>query len=175
MRRRELEHVIFEVGRRFDLREVFIVGSSAILAVMPDPPDGALKATRDVDIIPPGDEDERMADRISFVLGEASDFDDEYGYYAQGVSMNTQRYAPRGWQTRTVDIRFDAYVGRCMEPHDLVLSKLGAGRVKDLEFARAAAKLTLIVQDVLLERLKLVQTTEEHVGVIANYIAALFK
>jgi hypothetical protein len=175
MRRRDLEHVIFEVGRRFDLREVFIVGSSAILAVMPDPPDGALTATRDVDIIPPGDVDERMADRISFVLGEASEFDDEYGYYAQGVSLNTPRYAPRGWQTRTVDIHLDAYVGRCMEPHDLVLSKLGAGREKDLEFTHAAAKLKLVDQKMLIERLKLVNTTEEHIRLMANRIAALFK
>jgi hypothetical protein len=54
MRRRELQHVILEVGRRFNLKEVFIIGSAAILATMPDPPEGALTMTRDVDIIPPG-------------------------------------------------------------------------------------------------------------------------
>jgi hypothetical protein len=65
MRCRELQHIILEVGARFALREVFVIGSSAILAVMPDPPEGALTATRDVDIIPPNDEDERIADRRS--------------------------------------------------------------------------------------------------------------
>jgi len=71
MRRRELQHVILEIGERFGLTEVFVIGSSAILAVLPNPPEGVLTATRDVDIIPPHDEDERMADRISFVIGEA--------------------------------------------------------------------------------------------------------
>ena len=99
MRRRELQHVILEVGRRFNLKEVFIIGSAAILATMPEPPEGALTMTRDVDIIPPGDDDERLADQISFVLGEASPFDEEYGYHAQGVSSKTPTYAPRNWQS----------------------------------------------------------------------------
>jgi hypothetical protein len=175
MRRRELQHVIFEVGRRFNLKEVFIIGSAAILAAMPEPPEGALTMTRDVDIIPPGDDDERVADQISFVLGEASPFDEEYGYHAQGVSFKTPTYAPRGWPTRTIDVRFDAYVGHCMEPHDLVLSKLGVGREKDLDFARAAADLKLVDQQILLERLEIVQTSEEHTNLIAGRIAALVR
>jgi hypothetical protein len=63
---------------RFDHLDFYIVGSAAILAARPDPPAGSLTATRDVDVIPPGD-DEQLADRISFVLGEASDFDIEPG------------------------------------------------------------------------------------------------
>lgn len=34
-----------------------------------------------------------------------------------------------------------------MEPHDLVLSKIGAGREKDLEFARAALALGLVTRE----------------------------
>jgi hypothetical protein len=60
MRCRELQHIILEVGARFALREVFVIGSSAILAVMPDPPEGALTATRDVDIIPPSSSAKRV-------------------------------------------------------------------------------------------------------------------
>jgi hypothetical protein len=51
MRSRELRHIILEVGDRFPLTEVFVIGSSGILAVLPDPPEGVLTATRDVDII----------------------------------------------------------------------------------------------------------------------------
>jgi hypothetical protein len=53
----------------------------------PDPPEGALTATRDVDVISPQD-DERMTDRISFVLNEASDFDLVWGYYVQGLTSD---------------------------------------------------------------------------------------
>jgi hypothetical protein len=174
MRRRELQHIILEIGERFALTEVFVIGSSAILAVIPDPPEGVLTATRVVDIIPPNDEDERIADQISYVIGEASPFDFEYGYHAQGVSLKTPTYAPHGWQARTIDLAVGKIVGRCMEPNDVVMSKLGAGREKDLQFAGAAAALGLVVKSVLLARLSLVSTTPDHSRLIAARISALF-
>jgi hypothetical protein len=174
MRLRELQHIILEVGERFALREVFVIGSAAILAALPDPPEGLLTATRDVDIIPPNDEDERLADQISFVIGEASPFDVEHGYHAQGVSIRTPSYAPQGWQGRTIDVSVGRIVARCMEPHDVVLSKLAAGREKDLEFARAAATLGVVERSVLITRLALVPATEEHSRLIHERIQALF-
>jgi len=165
--------VIFEIGRRFDLRNFYIIGSAAILAVLPNPPEGALTATRDVDVIPL-DDDRGVAERISSVLGEASEFDFEHGYYAQGVTSETPAYAPSQWMERAVPIRVDAYTGWCMETHDLVLSKLGAGREKDIEFAKAAAALALVQRDELLRRLPLVSCADEHRRLIANRVSALF-
>jgi hypothetical protein len=173
MQRHQLQHVILEIGRRFDLRDFYIVGSAAILAALPDPPPGSLTATRDVDVIPPGD-DEQLADRISFVLGEASDFDIEHGYYAQGVSLRTAAFAPTDWPSRAIPVRVAEYTGWCMEPHDLVLSKLGASREKDLEFARDVAKLDLIRRDGLMARLESVSCSDEHRRQIAARVHALF-
>jgi hypothetical protein len=171
--RSQLQHVILEIGRRFDLYDFHIVGSAAILAVLPNPPEGALTATRDVDVIPPQD-DERMADRISFVLGEASDFDLEYGYYAQGVASSTPRYAPTGWKARAVPIRVEKYTGWCMETHDLVLSKLGAGREKDFDFARSVTQLGLLQHEKLMRRLQDVPGSEEDHRLIEARIKSLF-
>lgn len=168
----QLQHVILEIGRRFDIDEFHIIGSAAILAALPNPPEGALTATRDVDVIPPND-DERLADRISFVLGEASDFDAEYGYYAQGVTSYTPRFAPPDWMTRAIPVRVDRYTGWCMEPNDLVLSKLGAGREKDLDFARSAVQLGLVQRDELTTRLDRVACSEEHRRLISSRIDAL--
>lgn len=173
MIRSQLQHVILEIGRRFDLRDFHVIGSAAILATLPNPPAGALTATRDVDVIPP-DDDERLADRISFVLGEASDFDVEHGYYAQGVTSRTPTYAPGGWMARAVPVHVDGYTGWCMEVHDLVLSKLGAGREKDLDFARSAAALKLLRREVLLRRLEEVVCSDEHRQLIRARISALF-
>jgi hypothetical protein len=173
MYRAQLQHVILEIGRRFDLSDFYVIGSAAILAALPNPPNGALTATRDVDVIPPQD-DERMADRISFVLGEASDFDLEHGYYAQGVTSATPRYAPSGWKTRAVPIRVEEYSAWCMEAHDLVLSKLGAGRDKDLDFARSAAELRLLQRKELLLRLQDVDCSDEHRRQISARIKAIF-
>ncbi len=169
----QLRHVIFEIGRRFDLYDFHIIGSAAILAALPNPPEGALTATRDVDVIPPQD-DERMADRISFVLGEASEFDLEHGYYAQGVTSATPRYAPSGWKARAVPIRVEKYTAWCMEAHDLVLSKLGAGREKDLDFAQSAAELGLLQREELLRRLRDVPCPDEDRRLIEARITKLF-
>jgi hypothetical protein len=62
-----------------------------------------------------------------------------------------------------------------MDPHDVVLSKLGAGREKDLEFASAAAASGLVVQSVLITRLALVSATAEHSRLIVERIAALYR
>lgn len=168
----QLQHVILEIGRRVDIDECHIIGSAAILAALPNPPDGALTATRDVDVIPPND-DERLADRISFVLGEASDFDAEYGYYAQGVTSRTPMFAPADWMSRAIPVRVERYTGWCMEPNDLVLSKLGAGREKDLDFARSAVQLGVVRRDLLTTRLDRVACSDEHRRLIASCIDAL--
>lgn len=115
-----------------------------------------------------------MADQISFVLGEASDFEAEYGYYAQGVTTRTPTFAPRDWMLRTIPIGVEQIVGRCMDPDALVLSKLGAGREKDLAFGRSVAKLGLVQRDRLIERLVLVECSEVHRKLIASRIDALF-
>ncbi len=173
MVRSQLQHVILEIGCRFDLRDFYIIGSAAILAVLPNPPDGALTATRDIDVVSPND-DERLADRISFVLGEASEFDLEHGYHAQGVTSRTPTYAPSGWMTRAVPVRVDKYTGWCMEAHDLVLSKLGAGREKDIDFARSAASLRLVRRDELLRRLRNVACSDEHRRLIGDRVRGIF-
>lgn len=173
MHRSQLQHVILEIGRRFDLSDFHVAGSAAILAVLPNPSEGALTATRDFEVIPPQD-DERMADRISFVLGEASDFDFEHGYYAQGVTSKKTTYAPAGWMSRAVPIGVEKYTGWCMEVHDLVLSKIGAGREKDIDFAGAAAALGLRRRDQLLQRLQDVACSAEHRTLIEARIDALF-
>jgi hypothetical protein len=165
--------VILELGCRFDLKEIFIIGSSAILAVLPDPPVGELTASRDVDVIAPADE-ERLADQISYVLGEGSDFDKDYGYYADGVTSGTPSYAPRDWKTRTLPVRVQDVIGHCMAPDDLVLSKRGVGREKDLDFSKSVAKLQLVKQEALLERLVLVNCGEDHRKLIEARVRALF-
>lgn len=62
-----------------------------------------------------------------------------YGYYAQGVDVNTATLAD-GWQDRLV--RFspaaaNGATGLCLERHDLAISKLVAGRPKAFEFVTA--------------------------------------
>ena len=174
MRRPQLEHVTLEVGRRNDLEYFYIIGSAANLAVVPDPPEWALNVTRDADVISPH-QDDALSDRISRVLGESLEVVIEHGYYVQGVSRSTPAFAPQGREQRANPVRVQTrHTGLCMEPHDLVIGKLGAGREKDLEFARAVADLGILHRVVLLERLALVKTNGAHSRLIAARIEGFF-
>lgn len=107
------------------------------------------------------DVEEEVNDRIAFILGEGSPFDEMFGIYAQPVSFETPACAPLHWVSRTLAFRANAVTALCMEPHDLAVSKYGAGRQKDLEFTRVLAGEGHVQKQTLLERLALVECDGE--------------
>lgn len=133
MKRTELEHVIRASAAIANQTEFVVLGTAALLATVPDPPN-ALAQTRDVDLYPL--RDPGAADLIEGSIGELSPFDKLYGYYAQGVGPETATL-PDGWQGRLVPIQnanTHGAIAYCLEPHDLAASKLYAFRHKDREF-----------------------------------------
>jgi len=103
------------------------------------------------------DPEERKSDLVDGAIGELSPFHDRFGFYGQGVSLSTATL-PMGWEERLIS--FDnPEAGEsqavCLEPHDLVVSKLVAGREKDYRFARALLEARLIRAEVLSERVEL--------------------
>lgn len=102
------------------------------------------------------DTDASKALEVDGVLGEFSPFHELYSYYAQGVALSTA-LLPAGWRDRLVryDLRAaDPAEAVCLDPHDLVISKLLAYREKDLQFAAALVEAGLIDLEVLGERVK---------------------
>lgn len=78
------------------------------------------------------DPDEVKSDKVDGAIGELSGFHKMNQYYAQGVSLGLAKL-PEGWEGRLV--RFENQSsqpgrGLCLEPHDLVASKLAANRDK---------------------------------------------
>jgi len=178
MRRRDLEYVIAEVGRRTGLDYFYIIGSAAVLASLPAARDPALVGTRDVDILPAPEDPARQqeyADRLDRIFGEMSDFDTEHGYYVQGVDSTTPKYAPAGWMERAIPVRARNITGLCMEPHDLALSKYGAGREKDLVFTAALAKTGAVKEAVLVSRLAAVAAPTTLIDLMHQRIQADFR
>jgi len=161
MRRDQLEHLIRAAGRILDTDEVVVIGSQAILAsVTTGLP---VEATRSIeaDILPFDDPDEAKADLIDGLLGEASMFQETHGIYAQGVGQHTARL-PDGWQDRLVALsneNTNGVTGWCLEPHDLCVSKLLAGRPKDHEFCRALIRAGIVEPVTLTDRLALTDAT----------------
>ena len=135
MRRSELEHVIRAASAITDQYEIMIIGSQSILGAVPNPPD-SLTESMEADVYPLHRPD--LADLIDGGIGEGSPFHDRFGYYAQGVGPETA-VLPEGWENRVVRIQnqnTDLKVGLCLEPHDLAVSKLAAGREKDWLFVQ---------------------------------------
>lgn len=62
--------------------------------------------------------------------------------------------------------------GWCLEPHDLVLSKLVAGRAKDIAFAREALRHRIVRRRVLEERAALLPVSEAARAAVAARIEA---
>jgi hypothetical protein len=135
-----------------------VIGSQAILGSYSED-ELPLEAIRSIeaDVAFRVDPDESKADQVDGAIGEGSSFHSMYSYYAQGVSVSTA-VLPAGWEERVVAYeRADALPSHpvCLERHDLVVSKLVAGREKDLEFATALISARLVDPDVLLERAEL--------------------
>jgi vacuolar-type H+-ATPase subunit B/Vma2 len=74
-----------------------------------------------------------------------------------------------------VPVKVDGYTGLCMEIHDLVLSKYGAGREKDLLFTRALVKTGMLDKAVLITRLEDVEAVAAVNSLIRERVEADFK
>ena len=155
MRLEQFEHLLAAAAEVTGQDEFVVVGSQAILGTFNEPPDSMLQSM-EADIYPKRAPD--AADLIDGNLGDGSQFHAAFGYYAHGVGPETAK-APRGWQERLVRRVIPARAGSdrtavvwCLEIHDLVLSKLAAGRERHSDYAADALKAGLVLPEVLLAR-----------------------
>lgn len=158
MRREELAHVLRAAARIADDQEILVIGSQAILGSYWEddlPEEAWLSVEADVAFL--DDPDATKADLVDGAIGELSEFHQTNSYYAQGVEVRTA-ILPDGWRNRLVrfsDRSAEPATAVCLEPHDLVISKLAAHREKDFAFASALLAAGLVDTDVLLERARL--------------------
>lgn len=170
MTRAELEHAIRAAGGISGDRELYIVGSQAILGAFPDAHPELLRSM-EVDIAPKNKPE--LEEVIEGAVGELSIFHSTFGFYIDGVDITAIKL-PAGWQTRLVVIsnpNTNGYTGLCLDPVDLALSKLYAGREKDLDFVRVMLRETLVSRADLEARLATSGFDEATRDVIAARIA----
>jgi hypothetical protein len=133
MQRHQLEHIIRAATGITGAQEFVIVGSQAVLGQFPQAP-ADLLVSIEADIF--SFRDPADSDLIDGSIGEGSPFHQTFGYYAHGVGADTA-VLPDGWRQRLVPLRNQntgGGTGLCLEVHDLAVSKLVAGREKDLAF-----------------------------------------
>lgn len=99
------------------------------------------------------------AERISDILeniGHHSAFDDTYGYYVDGVGPHTA-VLPVDWNMRSKEYHSPAtngVVAVVPHPDDIAISKLCAGREKDLDWVAAGQASGLIDLDTVTARVE---------------------
>jgi hypothetical protein len=114
-------------------------------------------------VLGPGGEED--ADLIDGALGELSMFHESFGVYADGV-LPTTATLPTGWRERLVAYakpNTNGVTAHCLEPHDLVVAKLVAGRPKDHDFIAALFRADLIDLGLIAERLGLIDREDDEV------------
>lgn len=144
-----------------------IMGSQSILAsysamVL----DSELMMSAEVDIMPIASdrhEIDRLSDHLDGSLGQDSQFQESFGFHVDGISIETS-VLPDGWVDRLipeVDPESGA-TGWCLDPHDLAVAKLIAGRPKDIDFVEILVAQRLI--DPIVVREGLLTLDDERVG-----------
>jgi len=189
MNRNELEHIIRAAGEIAKVRKIIIMGSQSVLGQFPNISEALpesnhtdislitesreiLSRSIEVDIMVPASEEK--TEIVEAAIGELSSFHDTFGYYAQGVDKSTSNL-PEGWEGRLVEICNEntyGISGLCLEIHDLIISKLYAGRKKDIEFFNAAANLGLLSSETLIERLNMTPMSNERRRIIEKRITS---
>ncbi len=152
MRRQQLEHIIRAAAGITGAPEFVIIGSQAVLGQFPEAP-GDLLVSIEADIFTLRDPAD--SDLIDGSIGEGSPLNLTFGYNSHGVSIETA-LLPTGWHDRLIPIQNENTgegTGLCLEIHDLAVSKLVAGREKDLDFVSGLLRHRLILKDTFRARL----------------------
>jgi hypothetical protein len=150
--RSQLEHIIRAAAGNADTREIVVIGSQSILGAFPEAP-SELLVSMEADVYPKDRPEHSII--IDGSIGERSMFHETFGYYAHGVDPTTA-ILPVGWQDRLVRVENEntrGNIGWCLEPHDLAVSKLVAGRDKDLRFVTSLLRHSMVSESTLRERL----------------------
>ncbi|MBI4586539.1 MAG: hypothetical protein HY717_21220 [Planctomycetes bacterium] len=171
MHRHQLEHAIRASSVITGETEFIVIGSSALLGSFPNAP-AELTASLEVDIYPR--QDPKAADKLN-VIGELSLFHQTHGFWVDPVGPETATLPP-GWESRLVPVsnaNTNHAVGWCLEVHDMAVSKLFAGRDKDMDFIRGLLNHGFINKDRLNDFIQGVQIDEKQKLAAMNRLAAL--
>lgn len=144
MKRDNLEHII-RASSVITNDAIIVIGSQAMLGSFSEPPEEIAKSMG-VDVYALSDDG--MSKMIDDAIGEDTIFHESYGYYARGVSSETA-VLPDGWMDRLIDIRLEKSVGYCLSPEDITVSKIIAGREKDIEYVKCLINHKMIKFDLV--------------------------
>jgi hypothetical protein len=149
MKKSELQTALRAASRVARQSEFILIGSQAIHAHCSRPPAEVL-LSQECDLYPRTYP--QAAHALDIELGPDSAFARRHGFYVDVVTPELATL-PAGWEGRLKPFRAGRVTAFCLEVHDLLASKLAAGRLKDLELVGAVLKLALAKTPVLHRRI----------------------
>jgi hypothetical protein len=147
----QFDHICRAAAAVAGVKKVYVFGANAIIPWLAQAqhaiplPDFVPSRELDVSV-----GDEKLDTLIDGSIGELSSFDQTFSVYAHGVNLAAFQ-APANWRQRTGK-RIEPVSGVeiiAPHPHDLIISKLSAGRPKDFDFAVSVARLFPMPENVL--------------------------
>jgi hypothetical protein len=169
MRKRELEKTLRAAGRIAKEEEFFLIGSQAVHAYCLRPPAEVL-LSQECDLYPKNRPE--TANLLHAQLGRGSRFARSHGFYADVVTPEIASL-PFGWQSRLKPLQVGRITALCLDIHDLVVSKLAAGRLKDREFIGALSRRKLITSTMVRRRIRLFPVARDQSMLRARFQAVL--
>lgn len=149
MKRSELNAALQAAGKTAQETDFLLIGSQAVHAYCRRPPAEVL-LSQECDIYPVNRPE--ASELLHAHLGRGSDYARQNGFYVDVVTPDLAGL-PEGWKSRLHRFRAGPVTAWCLEVHDLVVSKLAAGRLKDLEFVAALFLRTLADPRTVLRRI----------------------
>ena len=150
MRKEQLEEILRAASALVGRKEFVLFGSQTVHAITTTPPVEVLMS-RECDVWL--NEEPAVREVLKKELGVESPFQQTKGYYLDPVPPDLP-LVPRQWEQRLRDWMVDDIRIRCLEIHDLIVSKLSAGRLKDYEFIAAVVMAKLARADEVARRIQ---------------------
>lgn len=134
MNRNDIDRLLIEAMRITNHRDFVIIGSLSVLGAAENPPT-SMTGSIDVDLYPKNDPD--RASEIAAALGLGSEFERDFGYYADAVSPMLPTL-PEGWEKRLIRVQFNSGVSAWfLESNDAAISKYVRSEPRDREWIRS--------------------------------------
>ncbi|MDB6040624.1 MAG: hypothetical protein JWM99_4465 [Verrucomicrobiales bacterium] len=177
MKRDEIELLLREAGKLARETEFFMIGSQAAHAYSENPPAEVL-LSQECDIYPKNRPETALF--LDVKLGPKSPFATDKGYYADVVTPDLATL-PAAWESRVKPLPLGLVTALCLDINDLLVSKLTAGRLKDMEFAAALLHLGFAEEAALIERIELLDSESDrtqvqgHLQIVMNDLRAANK
>ena len=161
MKRDDVERLLNAARGILQHHEYVIIGSLSVLGTSDSPPDTMIGSI-DLDFYPRGDPD--RAGEVQAMLGQGSEFERKYGYYADPVSPMLPTL-PDGWEARLVPIVFASGVTAFfLDANDAAVSKYVRSEARDKRWIRAGLETGILSLAVIEYRLREETATEPGEG-----------